>query len=95
MVPCHIWSHSVFTSADYDKKFYKMSKKDNNFCDYGQVDFHSRSWSNINMLIERKSATSYFIAAVVFDLSITVCDLFTVKMGMTLTLTFRMGQDQL
>ena len=60
---------------------------------YGQVDFHNMLWSILNMLIERPHAIQYLITIVMFDLFITVCEIFKVEMCMTLTLTYKMGQD--
>ena len=53
--------------------------------------------SNLNMLIARPYETSYLMTIVMFELFITVCEIFTVEMYMTLTLalTFRMDQGQI
>ena len=56
---------------------------------YGQVDLHNRPRSNIIMLIEIPHATSCLMAIAMFDLSITVCVIFTMEICMTLTLIFR------
>ena len=62
---------------------------------YGQVGLHNRPRPNLNILIERPHATSYLIVIVMFGVSISDCEIFTVEMCMTLTLNFRMDQDQI
>ena len=44
--------------------------------------------SNVNMPIERPHATFFVLAIAMFALSVTVCEILTVEMWMTLTLTF-------
>ena len=40
-------------------------------------------------------ATSYLMAILMFVLSVTILEIFTVKMCMTLTLTFKVGYGQI
>ena len=47
------------------------------------------------MPIERSHATSYELAISMLVLSVIVCGIFTVEVGMTLTVIFRMGQGQM
>ena len=48
------------------------------------------------MLLEGPYAIVYLMAIAVFDLSVTVCEVLTVEIYMTtLTLTFRMDQNQM
>ena len=47
------------------------------------------------MQIESLYATIFLLAITAFALSVTVCEIFTVEMCMTLTLTFKIGQDQM
>ena len=61
---------------------------------YGQAYLHNKHRSNLNMLIERPNVTSYPMTILMFELFITICDLFTMEMCMTFTLTFSAGQDQ-
>ena len=58
------------------------------------LDLYNVPRSNLNMLIESLHATSYLMAIVMFVLSFTACTIFTVKVCMILTLTFRMNQDK-
>ena len=59
------------------------------------LDLQNGSMLNINIPIERPYATSYLLAIALFALSVIVCEILTVEMRMTLTLTSRMGQDQM
>ena len=47
------------------------------------------------MLIKSPYATTKLMAIVVFDLSVTILEIFAVESFMTLTLTFRTGQCQM
>ena len=47
------------------------------------------------MTMEKSYATFYFLAIPKFALSVTVCDILTVTIYMTLTLTFGMGKGQM
>ena len=47
--------------------------------------------SNVNISIESQYATFYVLAVLMFASSGTVCEILTVEISMTLTLTFRMG----
>ena len=62
-------------------------------------DFHLQncSRSNVDMQIQNKYMRSYLMAIVIFILSVTISGKFIFKMCVTLTvtLTFRMGQDQM
>ena len=62
------------------------------------VDDHDlENWlrSNLNMLIEIPYATSYLMAIVMFALSITILETFTVEICMTLTSTIRIDKSQI
>ena len=54
------------------------------------VDLWNGSRSDANMPMEIRK-----LAMVMFVSSLTVCEIFTVKMCKTLTLTFRLGQGQI
>ena len=56
----------------------------------GQVDLKDGPRSNLNKQIERSYATSCLMG-VMFALSVTILEKFTVERYLTLTLTFRMG----
>ena len=47
------------------------------------------------MQIESSYVTSYLIVTVMFALSVTILEIFAVKMGIILALTFTMGQGQM
>ena len=47
------------------------------------------------MLIESPYASSYSMAIVMLALFVTILEIFTVEIYTTLTLTFRIGQDQI
>ena len=61
------------------------------------LDLDLQSWprSNVNITIESQYATSYVLAMTMSVLSITVYELVTFKICMTLTFTFRMGLGQM
>ena len=59
------------------------------------LDLWNGSMSNINMQMERSDATFYLLAIPMFSLSVTVCEILTVEMCMTLTLIFRSSQGQI
>ena len=75
-------------------KHYKKSKIFGNTF-YSQVHLQKRPRSNLNMIIKSPYSISYLMAIVMFDLSVTILEIFAIKMFMTLTLTIRMSQGQM
>ena len=59
------------------------------------LDLYNESMSNINVPMERPFAAFYLFAIAMLDLSVIVCAILTVEICMTLTMTFRMCQDQM
>ena len=57
-----------------------------------ELDLYNGLGSNVNRLIERPCAKSYLMEIVLVALSVTILELFTVEMCMTLT--FRKSQGQ-
>ena len=59
--------------------------------------FTVQKWTkiNVNLLIDSPQATFYLLAIAMFVLSVTVCEILTVEMCMTLTLTFRIYQGKI
>ena len=55
-----------------------------------------RPWSNLNKPIKSPYMTSYIMTGAMFALVVNVCEIFVIKMSMTLTTcTFRICQGQL
>ena len=51
----------------------------------GKVYLQNRSRSTLNMVIEKPHAISYLMANVMFAISVTILEIFSVKRYMTLT----------
>ena len=47
---------------------------------------------HVNMPMERPHMTFYLLAQAMVTMSVITCEILTIKMCITLTLTFRMGQ---
>ena len=55
-------------------------------------DLENGSRTNVNMPLERPCASFCFLAMAMLAVSVAVCDIITVKMFMTLILTFKNGE---
>ena len=58
------------------------------------LDLQNGPRPNLNMLIESPIATLYFMATIMQALSFIVWEIFTIKICMTLTDTFKRGKGQ-
>ena len=59
------------------------------------VDLYVRPQSSVHMSIESQSRTLYLKAILMYALSVTVDDIFAVEICINLTVTFRMGKNQM
>ena len=58
-------------------------------------DLYNGPWLNVKMLIGRSHANFCVLAVAMFAMSVTVCEILTVEICMTLTVIFIIGQGQI
>ena len=83
---------TVHTAICSMTQFYRIFR--NRIENYLDLDLYNGLMLNINIPIESQYATSYVFGNMLV-LYVTICEIFTVEICMTLTMTFRMSQGQL